>query len=646
MELTFLLDGVEYPDPVDWSGLNESTRWDFSFLMYVRTFDGGLVFQGGAYQYLYSKVVNGESCALVKCEAYFNDLKVIDGEIFLTDCEFDEQHNIVTTKVQDAGYGSRIQNNRGIDVACDGTITKNGEPITPAPIAWTLCFQPSDGTGLSESVQCYYVFDVFAYLVEWMSDGEIDFLSDYFQNGDGAVWRITSGFNLRNLGGSPIAPKVSFSDFYDCWRKLLRVGMGFDVAPDGRPRIRIEPEEFFRDSTASTTTLTATKDVTLSFVGDVLYSAVRVGTTITRPQDCDNGDTNCSAGVNINYFGCDVEQYGLSTLCNKDSELNLAPLNKFVYDTNSSQDIVEFNNELHDEDVIIIEVAPSAAYASDTDPLGVGQHWYNGSIMNRYVLERWRDYILGSVSFFGLQTGMGNFYADDFVTAPLLPLQTPSYTDVSINPTAVVYNPQNAWSNVTNKWTAQYDGVYQFEASSAIVSFPSSSNGVTVLTQLNVDHYDSGGTLITRYSGPVEFYITGDPFEVFTYTTPYISFEAGEYCQFSISYAQSIAPAILQAEIVYGIESFVLNPPNGYFRLVDSRASVNGIQENTGDKLTYLKRTFSRPISDETYFEMRDNPYRRIAITNDSGTKSGWLAMIKRNFVTEQADIEIVTTSA
>jgi hypothetical protein len=644
MELTFLLDGTQYEDPIDWSGLNEVTRWDFSFLMYIRTFDGGLTFKGDAYNYLYNKFLAGDLCSLIRCEAYFNSTKVIDGNIFLTDCEFNETSRVVTTKVQDAGYGARIQNNRGIDVACDQTTTKNGEAITPATVALTLCFDPADGTGLSEWVPCYFVRDVFEYLVTWMSDGLVAFKSDYFSSGDGQVWRMTSGFNLRNLGSSPMAPKVSFSDLYDCFRKLLRISMGFDVAPDGRPRLRIEPESFFRD-TGTSVTIENTTEVTLSFVQDVLYASARVGTTITRVQDCDNGDADCSAAVNVNYYGCDNEQYGIAGTCNSDSELNLMPLNKFIYDTNTIQDIAVYGNEQYDDDVVLIETAGGAAFAADTDPLGIGQHWYNGSIMNNEVLTRWQDYLLGSMSFYGLQSGVGNFKADDFTTAVLLPLQTPAFTDVTIDPTNVVYNPQNAWSNITNRWTAAYDGVYSFTVSSAVVSFGASPVGIAISTQLNVDHYDSGGTLINRYSGPVEGYVTGDPFEAYTYTTPYISIEAGEYCIYTISYAQSIPPAINQAQIVYGVESFGPTVNNGYFTLNDSRAAVGGIQVNTGASLTYVKRSFERGISDEPYFTIRNNPFSKVSISNSDGTRSGWLGMIKRNFVTEQCEVEILTTA-
>jgi len=646
MELSVRLDGTQYLDPIDWKGLNEVTRWDFGFLMYIRTFDGGLTFQGNAYNYLYGKYTSGNLCDLVKCEAYIDGQKVIDGNIFVTDCEFDETHRVVVTKIQDSGYGARIQNNRSIEVGCDLITTKNGEAIAPAPAGNILCFDPSDGTALNGTgwVKTYWVAEVFEFLVGWMSDNLVAFQSDYFTTGDGAVWRMTSGFNLRNMESDPVAPKVSFSDLYDCFRKLLRVSMGFDVAPDGRPRLRIEPESFFRNSGSSVTLLNTT-NVTLSFVQDVLYASARVGTNITRVQDCDSGDSDCSAAVNVNYYGCDTEQYGIAGTCNSDSELSLTPSNKFIYDTNTIQDIGVYGNEQYDEDVVLIEIEPNTSFALDSDPLGIGQHWYNASIMNNEVLARWQEYLLGSMDFYGLQSGIGDFKADDFTTAVLLPDQTPVFNDVTIDPTNVVYNPQNAWSNVTNRWTAAYDGVYSFTVSSAVISWTGSPNGIAISTQLNVDHYDSGGTLINRYSGPVEGYVTGDPSNTYTYTTPYISIEAGEYCIYTISYAQSISPGINQAEIVYGVESFTPTVNAGYFMLNDSRAAIGGVQANTGASLAYVKRSFERPISVETYNTIRSNPWSRVGISNEDGTRSGWLGMIKRNFVNLQCEVEILTTA-
>lgn len=649
MELRVVLDGTDYTaETVNIDAVSEVIRWDPSLQMFTRTYDSELIFQSDAYNYLYGLFVSGDICRLVTVEIFrttneAGTVKLLDGNIFISDCEFNETKRFVTTKVADAGFSSRIQNNRQIDVLCNSTVSKNGVAITPAMAQPFYCYNPQDGVTVTVERVGYYIDTVFAFIVKFITDDTVAYKSDYFQTGDGFVYMLISGQALR-MGGDVIPPAISFQDLFDTVRKLFNVGMGFDTAPDGRPRVRIEPITFFRDTTVGCQ-VPSVNEIELSFVKELLYAGVQVGTTLTTLNDCDEGNTPCSTSQFIDYVGCGEEKYGLTGECNIDSILNLQPINRVRYDTNTIQDVLMFDNDSYDKDVFIIEVEPFTPYAADTDPLGIGQHWYNGGIMNDKVLLMNSDYLLGTLGLFSVVNGNGLFYAENFNTSILLPNQTPIFTNTgTIDLTVTVFNPQSAWNGTTNRFTCQYEGVYFFRCGSGIVDFPSSPIGNTISTFLNVEHYDSGGTLITKYSGPNEFYITGDPGEWYDFTTPSIPMEVGDYCIFTIDYAQSLPTALNQAEIVYGIVEFATpNVKYGYFKMFSSVSVVQDLQVNTGAKLAYVKRAFALPVDDAGYDLVREGMFKAVQVTSIDGTKTGWIQSCRHNFATEQTDFEIIT---
>jgi hypothetical protein len=651
MELRWVLDGTEYAGPVNWDKLTESLTFDNQNQIYSFSFGEEYIWQGDAYNYLYSQFTSGNVCELVSVLIKIDGQTRITGNIFLSECTFNENRRFVSTAIEDAGYSSRITNNKGIDVAPLLAESKNGVAIALPAVDYTGLFDKDGVGGLTSVAVTYSAHNLLAYLVAWMSDGTVAFASDYFSTGAGSGLQITSGLNLRShYSTNPSPPKTNFERLFDALRKLHNVAMGFTRSTSGQYTLRIEPLTWFRSS-AESATITAPNDVELSFVKELLYASVQVGTNPTRIQDCDDGNTNCSAFVTASYFGCDTETYGLTGECNIDSQLNLVPDAKYHYDTNTIIDVFQYQNDRYDNDIFLIDTfaqtspAPLTRYAYESDPLGLGEHWYNGSLMNNEVLLRWQNYLLGTMNLYSAVSGTGLFSASDFTTGTLLPDQTPVYNDVTIDPTVVDYNPQNVWSNITNRFTAAYDGWYQFGCGSAIITLPATPNGIIISTQLNVDHYDSVGTLINRYSSQVLYYISGDPSENYDYTSPFINMEATDYCIFTISYAQSISPGINQAEIEYGVTAYPLGR-YGYFRCVAGMGLIQNQQVNTGANLAYIKRSFKIPLSDATYANIIADPSKavRIASAND-GQSVGWINSISRNFADESAEIELITTT-
>ena len=402
MELRFKFDGVIYNDPVTWEDINQSLDFDSVNQIMTINHDVEHTWTEDAYNFLYNKWETGDFCDLVKVEieGVNNGTFVLlyTGEISIPELIFQERERSVSVKIKDNSYGARIENNKGVRVGLDSTQSKNGLTISRATESFVFTFTSSDGVYLSDSCRGYSVYDAFVYLVNWMSDGLVSFESDFFDpvgTGDGNLDWLVSGIDLRNAGESVEAPKFSFQELYDQMRRTRNVMMGFEVDSNGNPVLRIEDVDYFRTST-NTVFLENVDRVELSFDNNILYTSVKVGSDIVKPSDCDDGNTNCNASNNVSYFGFETEYYSLSGECVSATELLLTTDDPFVVDTNKIQEVVEFDIDDYDKDVFLIRRDSAAQQNADmSDPLSIGENWYNEAYTNKEILARYTDYLTG-----------------------------------------------------------------------------------------------------------------------------------------------------------------------------------------------------------------------------------------------------------
>lgn len=178
--------GVLVDNPLEWEELSVSITYDHTNQVTLIEYGTQLTFSKSGFEYLYAR--RNDSCQLVpvsivmNCNGYSDE--IISGNIVLTDCVFDELECSVAVVIQDDGYSSRIQNNKGTKVSMSVAETKNGEALTQASERLVTVFTPSTGS-YDLMVRGYTVFEVFRVLVDWMSDGTVDFASDYFETGGG-----------------------------------------------------------------------------------------------------------------------------------------------------------------------------------------------------------------------------------------------------------------------------------------------------------------------------------------------------------------------------------------------------------------------------------------------------------------------------
>jgi hypothetical protein len=648
MELRFLFDGVIYNNPITWKDVTTGLQFDSANQIITINHDVEHKWTEDVYNFIYNKWSTGDFCDLITIEiqGVVNGtfVQLYTGEISVLESSFDELERVVSLKIKDASFGARIENNKGVRVALDSIESKNLETISPATESYVFAFTPSDGVYQASSCRGFAVYDAFAYLINWMTDGQVEFESDFFDpalsNGGKLDW-LVSGIDLRNEGEVISAPKFSFQELYDQMRKMRNIMMGFELSPLGVPVVRIEDIDYFRTST-DTMFLPDVKRVTLSFDNDIVYTSVKVGSDIIKPADCDEGNTVCNASNNVSYFGFETEYYSLSGECVSASELILSTNDPFIIDTNKIQEVVEFDEDTYDDKVFLIRRNETTQQNADkSDPLSIGENWYNEAYTNKEVLARYQDYLTGTLSLFNLYNGYNLFKATGNISSAFLsPLQTPTYTNYQPPLNVEVYDPYNRFDLGTDRFTPVDEGAYQFDMGIAIDDPITSASGVIVSVFLNVEHYDSSGTLIQKYSSDIRSHTTRLASPIFEeWTSPYISMDSGDYTIFTVDYAQNLDPGVSQAIITLGGSS----PDLQYFQCTNSRVAIQDAQVNTGDKRFIAVSSFEYPVDFDTIQSFLNDTTQRIRITSDGIDRTGYLKSLNYNFVSGKAEIEILS---
>lgn len=642
-------------NPVEWESLSVAITFDHTNQITEIEYDTQLTFFKSGFEYLYAKRLTSCELVNVRVEMTCSDGKtddIINGNIFVTDCVFNELECSVQTIIQDDGYSSRIQNNKSTKVSLGISETKNGEALTAPSERLVFMFTPSTGN-YQDVVRGYTVYEAFKFLVSWMSDNTVEFVSDYFETGDGKGDWICSGVDLRNRAlPTDIErinpPTVSFDGLYSLMRKLTNVAIGFQRQSNGTPVLRIEPLSFFRNSSVILN-LNDVNKTELSFVKELLYARIKIGSQIIRPADCDSGNAICSAANNISYYGFDTEEYSITGECNEDIELDLSVESDFVVDTNTIEDVIVYDNDSFDDSVFLIntfENSPSAYRAVQTDVFNIGAYWYNERYTNKEVLLRYVDYLTGNLLLFSLYNGLNLFRAIGTSTVGvLLTQQTPSYQTYSPSLSTIVYDPFNRFNISPTRFTPVDEGAYQFSVGVLIDDFPTSDVGVTVYIFLNVEHYDSSNTLINKYSSDVRSHVTvlANP-EFEEWTSPYIPMDSGDYCTFTVDYAQlNVVTPTSQARIVIGGGT---GSDSQYFECINSRVVIQDIQANTGQDRRISKTSFNYPIAWGDFKQYLNDTTKLIGVSNQRINRTGWNNEIRYNFINGETELSILSNDA
>ena len=514
VDIKFLIDGTDRGQPTNAEDFSVNITEDKNINARIVSFDNDLTFVGGVYEYLFSKLDQSGFCNLINVEVQYMCAgtwkRLTNGYIILSECNFLLDKCQVKTKLYDESFSTKINNNKGIPFSLSCTITKNLLPVVPPTMIRGKFFNPATGS-YGPYIFGNTVFDAFKHLIYCMSDGQIDFVSSFFNfnyNVTGPFLLITNGDAIRTKSIKETV--VSFEDLYLSLHKKFNLGMVFEKQTNGRPLLRIELASYFIQQGASVN-LYDQPNISLAFDRDRLYQAVSFGSSpVLEKEECTGG---VCTFTQTPFRGFREETFGFTGECNTSTILDLQT-SKIVFDTNVIEDVYRFDAEDRKLDPFIVQCswdAPLQEYgALPFDPYGTGQTVYNGGFRNINVSANWiNGYPNSLFSFLESNTfpNSPNFIvrsAYNIASLPSFPIQFTifnSYFEQTGNYITFpneIQDPFNYFSN--DSYIVPFAGIYTISLHVVLAGLGPASAGEHE-GYANLLHFSSSGVIINSFNG-------------------------------------------------------------------------------------------------------------------------------------------------
>ena len=526
IEIKFLLDGIDRGQPLNADDFGFSINEDDSIESRIVSFNNDLFFDGTAYQYLFSKVVDRTFCELIKVQVQYRCQnsweRLVDGYIVVTETTFDLDKCRVKTKLYDESFSTKINNNKGIPFSLSSVITKNLQPIVPPARRLIKMFNPASPIGVFDRGRGVTVFDAFTHLVGCMSDNLVDFVSDFFyaEPNDADIVCITNGRSIRT--DSDIEVVVTFEQLYKELKAKYNLGIGFFKQANNRPAIRIEPIQFFYQLNPSAS-LIDQPSIDFKFDSQKIYAAVQFGSNPVLESNESNSQNDPPQSLTFTqtpFRGFRKERFGFTGECNTSNILNVETT-EIIFDTNVIEDIIRFDNNSHDLSNIILQVDYNGGVTPffntrSYDPYGIGQDVFNGGFTNDEVSARWLN---------GYPSSLFSFLEEPFdpVTTEFRAEMTGTPVEqFDANDTTVTFFSQftgdfiefndevldNGNNFNATRYVIPYTGVYTFSLLLIRLGVGGTPVG-NVFQGAVIRHLDSNENVINTYEGAIDVNLYG-----------------------------------------------------------------------------------------------------------------------------------------
>lgn len=363
--------------PRGWDGAKYKSKRDADIKGLFTIYVTDLVFWGDGFDYIDS-VMELDYCQTIEVLVESDDCQEgtwvteFNGIIKLTEItkiELDER--TCTTKIFDESFGARINNNKSLKAYVDVGTSKNGVSITPVAAKNISVYDPTSNFNTYEVTtrEMYRVWNCFYFIIQYMTDGDVDFYSDFFDvGGDGYSTWLVNGEELRKGAGNGRQLEVSFKNLFKEMDKKYNLSFAIEPNPTGYStpyRVRVEPTSYFEEEEGDLT-LSNIRGMKMDFNKEALFSDVNIGS--------DNFDDDVDRSYPpISFKAYKEENYTILGQCNVDKTLDL--VSEWIIDTNIIEDIVVNNEPKYDDKVvIIIGNGNNQAYKSKpyNEPVSIG----------------------------------------------------------------------------------------------------------------------------------------------------------------------------------------------------------------------------------------------------------------------------------
>ena len=355
MGLRVSLDGIILENtPMGWDEAKIDTKRDNTIKGLFTNYATDLEFWGDGFDYIDTKMEE-DYCKVIDVLIETDDC---DSGVFITEFEgkiqmpqisrYNVDERTIRTRILDASFSSQIDNNKSIKAFVDVGISKNDvsiDAVTPVDIQ---VFNPNDDFffHITTPRKMYRVYDCFRFIIDYMTDGQVGFYSDYIKDNFND-WFLCNGQELRLGGGGGLQLEVSFKQLFQEIDK--KTNLSFALEPSTDPydngyRVRIEETDFFEQED-SILSLSNVEGILMSFNKDELYSHITIGSS-----KFDDDVVLSYPPLNLKAFK--EENYTIQGECNIDKELNL--VSKFIIDTNVIEDVVVNFEKKYSKEIFLI----------------------------------------------------------------------------------------------------------------------------------------------------------------------------------------------------------------------------------------------------------------------------------------------------
>ena len=522
--IKLFINGTECKD-FDWKDFSININRDRDNRIVRVTMPQKTTLRGDAYAVVRSAFSESGWCATLpvviqkSCGGGYKDL--VNGLIFLNDCEFRTQMCEVDVPIRDDSFYSKLFNNSKIEYYTASAFSKNREPLAvPTPIDIEFFYPPSgaynSGFVNSGTRKCYDWGDLMTYMMKFVSDDTFTFVSDWYDALPSTKrLAIVTAKELRLASGVYKDFRISLKDLTSDIFKHFNLWTHFNGY-----NYHVEEREYYYAST-SQFNLGNVKSVTQLALQEEYFSNVKVGTyNATNTLD--------ETFAVLRYFTFIEENYYVEGVCNINNELNLLG-EKFICDSNLIEQLLVNNIDDFDDDLFLVEYDTSTMKATKTYNIGDATYYYNDSLLNSSVLERYSfngglyavtnetsdrfnaafpsdtvpaiiDTGAGTVVVNGVPTTMIFDFAFDVYPDPLTSYAFPVFSNDSVLP---YYDTDNRFNNATNVYTAPISGFYTFQ-----INWKASITSATGTLQAHVAYYWLLMVLTRSTQGDVTTYFT------------------------------------------------------------------------------------------------------------------------------------------
>ena len=291
-----------------------------------------------------------------------NNKELFRGTIRQNDLKVQVTKGIIKVdNIKDESFSNMIAQFKDFEVPLNSTMTRSGEPINAIPIQRPLMLI------VLRSYLVLNVLDVIRYLVDFITDNEVEVISRYLSN---ANIFISTGYAMRHAKGTAeqMFPTLSLSQVLEEVRKATSLyGVMTEVA--GKPTLILEKEEdtFGSDVLINIDTLPLGLDE--SFDDNQIFNSIQLGGNRKIEQSSERLENF----NNIEVFSCGCNGF-------KDNVLNLRF--NFIVDNDTiirQLDSANYNDDkVWNDDIFMFELDWLGIYNNN-------QRFKNINILNEWL---------------------------------------------------------------------------------------------------------------------------------------------------------------------------------------------------------------------------------------------------------------------